>query len=703
MELDGAEYLSICGDGTTIKNQTYEARLLHAPASTLEGVPHAPPMRILGVHQAPSHTSQSQLDGWKLAIANCCDLLRRSPLGQHTSIDERKFAAKLAGIVTDHASDQKRLVELMLQWKTRSDRELRGEEALSQMTIEDRMRALSDHLEEAKKSVSDWESLSSEQHDQLTHNAWSALVLSLGEEAFSRLSGDDKESATFFAWTGCCMHKELNAVKGGVASMQAEWSNLGLTPPIGLASKHDIAQRENTTCNSSQVTGGAIKLTTLAGLVFNHRDDKRGHQDTYRYWFEQNLGYMPTFPDTSNTCYGSHCDAAAELLAHRDGYLQFMSRVSTARGTGLLANIEMNVCDGLRDPATLTELAVLALYSEAVSKPYMRYVRGSGLNALDLGAYHEKVKEYCRAIQEDPYLIMGSSTGVLDGGKWERPDIIKAVNERSKDIPHLYKMLTAFFGGALKTWDRFTQEFSRESTINQASSKVRARVWNNPTNDASEGALGQARQMIRRMPAITENQRNGRVLWAKNKTQHFVDAHFSEADHAFVRSEARRIDASGHEKAIRTRQTQAFEQRANENEERRARYQARKSTKQRALAGVQLLINATREDLEKLTVKDLDHQIDKLRESSNLVPAKTTLRKKAEKVAAVHHALSQLTSPTTGSLHPSIQAKEMSQNQSKSDSEQDYGELPGVDERFEADGETMPVFEAGEDDADWQY
>ncbi|CAE6447624.1 unnamed protein product [Rhizoctonia solani] len=138
---------------------------------------------------------------------------------------------------------------------------------------------------------------------------------------------------------------------------------------------------------------------------------------------------------------------------------------------------------------------------------------------------------------------------------------------------------------------------------------------------------------------------------------------------------------------------QAFEQRANENEERRARYQAKKSTKQRTLAGVQLLINATREDLEKLTVKDLDHQIDKLRESNNSVPAKTTLRKKAEKVAAVHQALSQLTSPTTGSLHPSIQAKEMSQDQSRSDLEQDYGELPGVDERSEANGETMPMCE----------
>ncbi|KDN39968.1 hypothetical protein RSAG8_08417, partial [Rhizoctonia solani AG-8 WAC10335] len=705
VEIDGAECLSICGDGTTIKNQTYEAQLLHVPASDNPSTSHPqpPPLRTLGVHQAPSHTSQSQLEGWKAAITMCCNCLRSAPLGQHTHVNEQNFAVKLSGMLTDHAADQKRLVELMHQWKTQSDWELRGQEVLNLMSIEEQTKVFSEHLEEAKKSIANWEALSDNQRDQLSHDAWSALALTLGEEAFSQLSGDEKESVMFFAWSGCCMHKELNSVKGGVASMQAEWENTGLKPPIELANKQEIELGGRTTRNSSRASGGAIKLTILAGLMFNHRDDKRGHQDTYRYWFEHILGYLPTFPDTSSTRYGSYCDAAAELLVNRDNYLQFLSRVSTARGTGKLANIETNICEGLQDPATLTELAVLALYSQAISKPYMRYVRGSHLNALELGTYHEKVKQHCGKIQANPYLLMTPSTGLLGGGEWERPTVIEAVNVLSKDTPHLYKMLTVFFEGALKTWERFTQEFSREGVIGQASSDRRSRVWNNPTNDASEGALGQARQMIRRMPAITENQRNGRVMWVKNETQHFVDTRFSEADHAFVRQEARRVDASGHEKAIRTRQIEEFERRADENKERRARAEVRRSAKQQELAGVELLVNATRDELEKLTVKDLDKQIDKLREANISVAAKTTLRKKADKVAAIQKALDQFVKLNRTEAGSNTGNRNTASPESRSDPELEYEHFSGEDERLDAEMEMVPVFEAAEDGDEWEF
>lgn len=49
--------------------------------------------------------------------------------------------------------------------------------------------------------------------------------------------------------------------------------------------------------------GGAVKLTSLAGALFHHKDDKKGHQDFLRIFFEaaEAIGYAIKFPDTSNT------------------------------------------------------------------------------------------------------------------------------------------------------------------------------------------------------------------------------------------------------------------------------------------------------------------------------------------------------------------------------------------------------------------
>ncbi|EUC54483.1 hypothetical protein RSOL_052380, partial [Rhizoctonia solani AG-3 Rhs1AP] len=579
-------------------------------------------------------------------------------------------------MVTDHAADQKRLVELMRQWKVRSDLELRGREVLAQMSVREKTEALAGHLDEAKKSVPNWEDLPSDDQDRLTHNAWSALALSKGEQAFNQLSGIDKESATFFAWTGCCMHKEMNATKGGVASMSAEWEKLGLEPPI------------------DRVSGGAIKITTLAGLLFNHRDDKRGQQNTYRYWFEHIFGRLPTFPDTSNTRYGSHSDAAAELLVHRDHYLNFLEHVRDAKATGEFVNMEKNIYSGLKDPATLTELA-----AQAFSKPYMRHVRGSHQNSLELGAYHHNVKRHCLAIQENPSSLVTPSTGALDQGEWERPSVIQEVNNISKSLPHLYKMLTAFFRGALGTWERFTQEFGPDTTLGRASAGVRSQVWNNPTNDASEGALGQTRQMTRRMPAITDHQRNGRVMWSKNNTHQFVQAHFTEADHGFIRREARKIDASGQAKKIRKKQNEAFNQWIQENRERRAKAQMRKSVRQHKLANARLLVSATREDLERLTVKDLDQQIDKLRETDKSVPAKSKLRNKAAKVAAVQAALEFYANSNGGALGSDIDAGDSTDNPFAGELHKDVGNSMEKD-KFSGPTDEMLLDEY---DPDWEY
>ena len=68
-------------------------------------------------------------------------------------------------------------------------------------------------------------------------------------------------------------------------------------------------------------------------------------------------------------------------------------------------------------------MAVLALYAEAISYPYMRQIRGHDINMLDLGPLHSKVKQHIEKIIENPDIILSPSatfvTGSMDGKQWQ--------------------------------------------------------------------------------------------------------------------------------------------------------------------------------------------------------------------------------------------------------------------------------------------
>ncbi|KAJ7839585.1 hypothetical protein B0H14DRAFT_3458644 [Mycena olivaceomarginata] len=108
--------------------------------------------------------------------------------------------------------------------------------------------------------------------------------------------------------------------------------------------------------------GGGVKLTSLAGMLFHHKDKKKGEGALFHIWFEDKLGYDITFPDTSNTRYQSHCEAAGALLTHKSLFLGYLEHMRDRKGSRLFTNVEKNVYDGLMDPATNTELLVLATY-----------------------------------------------------------------------------------------------------------------------------------------------------------------------------------------------------------------------------------------------------------------------------------------------------------------------------------------------------
>ena len=144
-------------------------------------------------------------------------------------------------------------------------------------------------------------------------------------------------------------------------------------------------------------TGGVIKFASLMGCLLNNKNDKKGYHDTFRDWVRETRNRGLTFPDTSNTRYSSYLDACSEVLAHFETYVEFFKYIRGLRSYVGHNSMEDNIWNGLQDKCTLTEMAVMVLYQEAISHPYIIAVRGPGLtgsNALDNGPLLQSVVDH---------------------------------------------------------------------------------------------------------------------------------------------------------------------------------------------------------------------------------------------------------------------------------------------------------------------
>ncbi|KAH7334604.1 hypothetical protein B0J17DRAFT_721003 [Rhizoctonia solani] len=480
------------------------------------------------------------------------------------------------------------------------------------------------------------------------HDAWLALTAQIGEAEFQKLRIDEQLEVDFIAWAGCCMHKELNAVKGGASRMAAEWEELGSKPPIVLLNKYESIR--NARGMNEQSMRGGIKLAYLAGTIFNNKDNKKGYQSSVDNFFEQHFGYSTRFADISNTRYGSYCNAAMMLIVHLEKYKQLVCIVCLAKSTPGFNNIESNVLNGLEDIPTLTELVVLVLYAQAIGRPYIKYVRNSHLNALTLGPFHDRVKQHCRTIILNPNLLIGAetsaATGALDGQSWDRPDVIYNILLLVPILPDIQPILVAFFWGALQTWEQFTSEFETSGQVTQATKRQRESAWMPATNDISEGALGQCRQMLWRAPTMSDHQQNAQVMWSHNDTHSWAKQTLTSEDKTYIRQEARHINASGDNKKQRANMNAALEEQAVAGKVKQEKSMARQEEMKLKLAGVQLRLYATYNELFKMKVLDLDLQIDKLQEMGDKeVRAKSTLRNKGAKVKEILAGLEQRRAP----------------------------------------------------------
>ncbi|TEB37679.1 hypothetical protein FA13DRAFT_1882623, partial [Coprinellus micaceus] len=345
-----------------------------------------------------------------------------------------------------------------------------------------------------------------------------------------------------------------------------------------------------------EMTGsGGIKCAQLAGAVLNNKLDKKGHHDLFQWWWKKVVNKAFTFPYTSNTRFGSYCEAAIELIVHLDRFKEFLSFIQAKKGTHRWSHMEQNLWDALHDTPTLCELLVLGLYAETVGKHYMAIIRAhakNGTNMLMLGPLHDNVRKHLEQLLSGDVDTL-HLIAVLYGQEWQRPDFIHVVHSMAPTLPHLSSLLCTFFSGAGKTWEHFTSEFAPGGLIDEASLEEKELAWMLPTNDINEGALGSFRVMMRRQPQLSLSGQNAQAMYFHNETQAFMKQYFVKPeDLQFLRSMA--WESTGEDQKQEQEIIEHSRQHAAEKEATRKKRQQKCQEKDLWLEALELVLDETK-------------------------------------------------------------------------------------------------------------
>lgn len=643
--------LTLSGDGTTHKNINYQSHHItyHLPDGEVT-------TRFAGILHEVNHTSETQLSGWKKQIASMYKTYNEVQ-ENHTPVDPCEFVSKTKGMLTDHAEDQKKLTRLFVDWKHSCEREVRGERVLAALPPVDLLQhlcELSQGLLDAAGGSEGWDSLTADEKRIRSEEALHQLRIRIGEEQFTSLSDSEKKTVDFFIWAGCTMHKELNATKGGNSRIRSWWAKKDIEGPVLLMNKDNAAVTAMPSSGESskakeravQVsTGGGQKVLDLAGAVFRHKDDKHGQQDSIHYYLEAELGFRIQWPDTSNTRYHSHGDAACEFLVHESSFLSYLEIMKVKKDSRTLTNIEENVYRGFSCPKTKEEIACWAAYNQCITHPYLRMVRNSSINILDLGPVHTRLVSHLQNLITNPDLVLAPSasheTAALDSRPFERPEAFYAIQRVALDektYPHLQNLLKEFLEGALDTWIRFCSEFAPGGTIDLATPAQKKLAHMKTTNDDNEGALGTVRTSLRRAPNMSLSHFNSRFMYKKNDTGTYITNAMGPNARKNLRSRARAIDVHGDEHLRRKVQVEYDKSVAQRNEELDLGRKERKEASRVKMANLKICTNV--DDVPKLRVTEIDLQIRWHRQFDTLVPAaKDTPKKKEGKVEILQEAV----------------------------------------------------------------
>ena len=520
--------MTTSGDGTSHKSIQYSSR--HA-VTIPQNAGDSPKDCFLGIAPEVNHTTTTQFEGWKETIKHLCDNYNGSPLGKAAPANPVCVWQKLRGYLSDHASDQKKLSAALQRYRWECDRELRGEATmLSEECAEERKQVMEEKGRELMEEVGGpdrYNALPAEEKAQIAKRLVREAQICLGERAYQKLSPEERETVDWWVWSGCAMHKDLNAMKGGVDRMSSWWVEFGNgTAPIPLMNKFKAMAVNSGSVLEENVAEpgerGGAKLTDLLGALVKHRETKKGHQERFRAFSVDFLRVSRPvqFPDTSNNRYQTHGIAATEILQHLELYSSFLQMVADTKSLGNeLNHLERNVQAGLSDPPTRTELSAMSLYSQAISIPFTQHIRtpsDASMNGLDLGQDYDQIQRHMKAVINNPDLLLerGASheIGTLYGEKWENEGVIKFIRDNLDSFPHLREVLIVFFQGALEKWKEFTKDICGDPKVTGATPEQRRIAFRHPSNDLNEGALGTLRQEYRAYPNITFGMANAKLM-----------------------------------------------------------------------------------------------------------------------------------------------------------------------------------------------
>jgi len=553
--------MTIGADGTTHRSIPYNAQHVHYKVTSPENIPQQK-TRLLGVNAALDGSSEESVKAWKELFGNIADIYNESPLGKRSShlLRTIDIFLKLRAMHSDHCAKEKKDVRLLEKEKLLATYQSLGEEEILDKSNQELLPHFMDAQNQMIQSVggeAKWSALSETVKAKHEAAMLEQVVIKIGKDSFDLLSDDEKRILKLFIWAGCGCHKDLNTAKGGNTEMMAWWKINNVEGPVLLANRDNAAVlkgNQNKTDAAQErawniSTRGGVKATKIAGDVLNNKDDKKGHHDTFRWWWLENVKEQFTFPDTSNTRFQTHCFAACAVMKDLEHFIDFLKFIREKKNVVRFSHMEENLWKALHCTATKTELAVLALYAQAISHPYMRSIRGSerkNTNALDLGPLHTKVYNHMQRIIEDPSFLLGSAvtheTGAMDGQEWESSEVIAAIHRHAPSLPHLSAVLVAFFKGAAETWKCFTSEYAPGGLIDEATVAEKEFAWMPPTNDVNEGALGSFHVLMRRQPHLTLLQYNAQAMFHKNETEAFMKTNFQSEDYQFIHKKARQTE-----------------------------------------------------------------------------------------------------------------------------------------------------------------
>ena len=459
--------MTFSADGTGHCNINYNSRHVNLTAedygSSDESKKHV--IRFLGIMPSLDNSSEEAIKDWKSTLGSIIDIYNCSPLGKHygTILQMVDIFAKLTGMMSDHCAKEKKDATKLEELKLEAVFQKLGEKEVLEKSTADLVPAFLkayENLVDKNGGKHKWETLSESNQREQMYKMNEVLIIELGQNAYEMLSDNEKRTLSLFIWAGCGCHKDLNTVHAGYIAMSKWWAEMKEKPPISLANKDTDAFLQKIDLDKELTPGqekiieniprGAVKANYIAGSILNHKDDKKGYHDIFRSWWRKHKKTEFTFPDVSNNRFGTHCRASGEMLTEHTSLIQFLEYVKDGKQNKKFNHMEQNLWNALHDIPTLTEMAVLALYGQATSIPYMKKVR-SEANMMTMGPFHQKVKDHIKRIIEDPGFLLGENEsyemGALDGYESDSPNVIQAVQSWSPQLPCLKPLLVRFYEG----------------------------------------------------------------------------------------------------------------------------------------------------------------------------------------------------------------------------------------------------------------